>query len=321
MNAKAIDLEVREILKYVVKHGVKIPWRSHVRSFGFGEHRSTQKGSGNDFDTFRPMERGDEPRRMSHRLYASTRERWVRVDRPETQINSFVLVDVRDTMNFGTQRVTKRQLSAELAGSCIMSLNKSKDRVGVVLFSRNKVEGMVAQQIANMQAAYLAIVNTLVKRETAPKLRASGKVRTGLVEALLGHVPAKKALVFIISDFIGYTEEDWKAIKAAGALHDVVCIHVQDKRERELPIPQYSKWFGWVQRWFPTLYALQDWSGAVRYIWNTAKNRKLYADNFRTFEASVHGRLKDAHCRWLVVSTEQGHDAYPELIKAFGGAR
>jgi len=317
-----IDREVREVLAHVVKHGIKIPWRSSVRSFGFGEHKSIHKGSGNDFDTFRAMERGDDPRRMNHKHFAKTRERIVRVDRPETQIYSYVLVDVSDTMNFGTARVSKRQLAAELAGSCIMSLNKSKDRVGVIAFSRTKVEAIVTQQVANMEAAYMGILYTLLKRQSPP---IEGRTRSGAVEALLGHVPPKRSLVFVISDFYGWTDTDWKALKAAGALHDVVCMHVQDKRERELPKRQYSpfvsKYFGWFLHRIPALYPLQDFRGGTRMIWNTPRNRALYAENFRRFEAETHGRFKTSHCRHIVVSTEEGTAAYPSLVKVFGGAR
>src|SRR5262249_21932543 len=162
------------------------------------------------------------------------------VDRPETQIYSWVLVDVEDSMNFGSKRVTKRRLAAELAASCIMSLNKSKDRVGTALFSRSKVEDLVPAQVANYEAAFMAAMYTMVKRKTAatPTIPgASDDDDRGLAEALLGHVPQKRSLVFIISDFQRYTDTDWEALDIAAAMHDVVCLHVQDERERTLPIP------------------------------------------------------------------------------------
>jgi uncharacterized protein (DUF58 family) len=319
MDTNTIDREVTEVLSNVVRHEIKIDWRSHVRSFGFGDRRSTRKGTGNDFDTFRKYERGDDIRRINHHIYAKTRERMVRVDRPETQLYSFVLVDVSNTMNLGTARTTKRHLAAELAASCIVSLDKTKDRVGVVMYSRSGVEDVMRPKIANRSMAYEAVMNVLTKRQAPPP--SAPKKSTGLAEALLGHVPHKRALVFVISDFTHYTEADWKALREAGALHDIFCLHVQDERERNLPIPQYNRWFGWLQRMIPSLYTAEDFNGQTQYIWNTPKNRHKYADNFRRFEASVHSRFKEANIRWLVVSTEQGQDAFPQLIEAFGGAR
>jgi uncharacterized protein (DUF58 family) len=316
-DSERLEQDVQAVLEHVVKHEIRIPWRSHVRSFGFGDRRSTRRGTGNDFDTFRQMERGDDPRRMSPRIYASTRKRMVRVDRPETQIYAYVVVDIRQSMHFGSKRVTKLQLAAELAASCIVSLDKTKDRCGYMLFSDTRLEDMMSPKIANYTQAYLAVNSILIAQPAAPT---ADEKASGLAEALAMAIP-KRSLIFVISDFIGYTAEDWNALEEAAGLHDVVCLHVEDEREQKLPDRKYSRWFGWLQRRFPTLYALQDWSGQTRYIWDTEKNRAQYAANYREFKSSTQERFHDFNCRWLVVNTKEGEAAYPSLIQAFGGAR
>jgi uncharacterized protein (DUF58 family) len=318
INTENLEREVENVLANVVKNQIHIPWRSHVRSFGFGDRRSTRRGTGNDFDTFRDMQPGDDPKLMSARLLASTKKRMVRVDRPETQIYAYVMVDIRRSMHFGSKRVTKLQLAAELAASCIVSLDKTKDRCGFMLFSDSGLEELMTPRIANYTQAYLAVTSIF---STLPKPRAvDEKPRSGLAESLVMAI-SKRSLIFVISDFIGYTDEDWKALEEAAGLHDIICLHVEDEREQKLPERKYSRWFGWLQRRFPTLYAIEDWSGQTRYIWDTEANRAQYAANYRQFKSELQARFQEHNCRWLVVNTKEGEAAFPSLIQAFGGAR
>jgi hypothetical protein len=118
------------------------------------------------------------------------------------------------------------------------------------------------------------------------------------------------------------SDGDWDALHRAGRRHDIVCLYVQDIRERELPVIDWgSGILGWLTSLFGYAHMLQDFTGARRLMWNTRKTREQYASTFRKHEASVLQRFKESRCRWLVVSTEEGDSAFPKLIKTFGAAR
>ena len=315
--------ELQDILNNAVKKEIRVRWRSTVRSFGHGERRSVHRGHGDDFDSHRDYEFGDDVRRISWRVLAGLDQLVVKEFKPPTQLNGFVITDVSNTLDYGTVRVTKRRLAAELAASCVLSLSKTKDRAGLMYFSTagfNPAEDYIRPLTASVRQAYVAAAATMTKRQ--PAMVAGTTASTGGLAGALKHLPFKRSLVFIISDFQHLTESDWTVLHDVGRMHDVICLYVQDERERELPEPVPARGFGGRLRHLFDLdgyiLPLEDFNGNRRYIWNTRKNRELYAANFRALEASITTRMKECNCRWLIVSTEQGPAAWPRLIEVFG---
>ena len=98
-------------------------------------------------------------------------------------------------------------------------------------------------------------------------------------------------------------------LRRLSSLHDVVCLMIQDLRERELP-----GGFG--------LYTFQDLrTGEKRSIWLTAKNRRLFAENFQKHQTALFEFFRECNCDWQVFSTEEGVAAHPKLMKLFAGHR
>lgn len=310
-------LEVREIMRRIVRQAVPIRWRSTERT-GVGERRSQYRGKGDDYDGLIEYTPGDDTRDIDWQAYAMSggQDLLVRVYREQTDVRAYVLVDIGPTMNFGTARVTKRQLAAELATSCVASLDKTKDRIGVVAYSQHNVERVEKPRIACSDVMFFTALTVL---QTEQKAREGNG--EGFLKAIKG-LPTSRSLVFVISDFMNMSEKDWAALRRTANRHDVICMFVQDIRERELPDVSWGPGpIGWLTGMLGCFYTLQDWSGARRTIWVSRKTRAQYAANFRAHEANVLARIKDAHCRSVIVSTEEGDSAYPKLLKTFGRAR
>jgi uncharacterized protein (DUF58 family) len=305
--------EVRDVMRRVVRRAIPVSWRSSER-MGTGERNNTYRGKGIDYDGSVQYMPGDDTRDIDWQTYAISEgeDVVIRVFRQTSDIKAFVLVDVSHSMNFGTARVTKRQLAAELATSVVASLDKTKDRVGVMAYSANGLERYFKPTIASLRAMFLSAATVLGTTQ-------SGKGNgNGLAEATK-RLPQSKSLLFFVSDFMNMTEDDWAALRRAARRHDVICIYVQDLRERELPDVTWG-WgpIGWLTGALGCFYTLQDWDGGRRTIWVNRKTRAQYAANFRAHEASVIARIHEARCRSLVVSTEEGDSAYPKLVKTFG---
>jgi uncharacterized protein (DUF58 family) len=293
--------EVQEILRKVVRRAIPVTWRSTER-MGAGERKSQYRGKGDDYDGVVEYTPGDDTRDIDWQAYAMSdgNDLLVHVFRQTSDIKAYVLVDVSPSMNFGTSRVTKRRLAAELATSCVASLDKTKDRVGVMAFSANGLERIIKPSIASLRSMFLTaatVVGTQQKEGTG----------SGLAKAIK-RLPKSKSLVFIVSDFMNMTDEDWLALNRAAKFHDIIAMYVQDVRERELPDVRWG-WgpIGWLTGVMGCFYTLQDWSGARRTIWVSKKTRALYAANFRAHEAGIKAKLKEARCRSVVVSTEEAH--------------
>jgi hypothetical protein len=99
------------------------------------------------------------------------------------------------------------------------------------------------------------------------------------------------------------------ALQQAGIKHDVVCLIIQDRRERELPP-------GW------GFYTLQDLrTGQRKTIFVSKRTREAFAANFKRHQDQLLAFLKEAHCDWEVFSTEEGDAAIPKTFKLFASHR
>ena len=311
MTKRAETLQtVRSIMKRIVANAIPVNWRSASPIPGAGERKSFSRGSsGYDVVARVEYEPGDDPRDIDWAATAQMGGQTVYTTQymEPRDLKVFVLVDTNPTMDFGTARVNKRELAAELCGSVIQSANETRDRVGFFAYSERGIESELTAR-----AAQTAMIPALFGLLEAKGTSRSGNGTSGLCTAL-ARLPRTRSLVFIISDFLHLTEDEKRAIKRAGFTHDVVCLVVQDRRERELPAPT---------GWFPELITVRDIrTGERRSIWLTKKNRKAFADNFARHQEELLAFLKSARCDRVIFSTEEGEAAIPRLIRVFSGHR
>lgn len=284
---------VREIARRVA--AVKIPvgrLKSHQRLPG--DRRSIHRGDGDDFDGHELYMPGDDPRTIDWNATAMTggQQILVALFKEESHVKSTVLCDVSPTMNFGSTRVTKRILAAELAACAVRSLSTTHDPVAHVTYSQYGLE----RRIKSGTPTSMMLPTILNVLKSTHKERPGE--HSGLAKSL-ALLPRSPSIVFIVSDFINTTAADWEALKRAGRKHRLIAMYVQDLRERELPNVGF----------LPVLYTVQDASGVVRDVWVTRGRARRHKEQFKLHEASVLARLKDCRAKSIIVSTEEGDSA------------
>jgi uncharacterized protein (DUF58 family) len=301
-----------EITRRVVSCAIPLRWRSSSIMPGAGERRSFQRGSsGYELAARAEYEPGDDPRDIDWAATAQTGGQTVYTTQYQEprDVNVFVLADVNPTMIFGTARTFKKHLTAEMAGSIIKSAEETNDRVGFIAYSSHSVVSHFTARAPKRLFAP-ALVSLLEANSTA-----SGE-GSGLLKAL-ALLPRKRSLVFVLSDFFHLSSDEKAALKRAATTHDVVCVVIQDRRERELPAPPRVLGIE-----LPSIITLEDLrTGERRSIWLSKKNRKAFADNFQRHQAQLFADLKEAHCEKEVFSTEEGEAAIPKMMRLFGGHR
>lgn len=306
---------VHELVKWVVSHPIPLTWRSNSPMPSAAGRKGRKRGSsGYDLISRGVYEPGDDPRSIDWHATAQSGGQTVCTVhyREPRDVKFFALVDTGVTMEFGTFRTTKRFLAAELTGSIIKSAEETGDRVGFVTYSENHVERI--QAAAGAKTMLFPAMASIVEASAIERNRKRGGAtaddgKTGLMKALKAIGKHSRSLVFIISDFLNLTEEEKVMLKKTAVRHDVVCICVQDLRERELP-----SGFG--------LYTFQDLrTGQKRSFWLTKKNRATFAENWQKHQTALLEFFRQAHVDWTVVSTEEGVAAYPKLMRLFAGHR
>ena len=181
-----------------------------------------------EFEEVRPYVPGDDVRAIDWNVTARSDEPYVKLFREERELNVWLCVDVSPSVDFGTQRTSKRQTLAEAAALLSFSAIANRDRVGLVRFT-DRVEGFLPPRRGRNHG--MRVLRDVFTGAAAGR-------GTDLTEGLgrVGRAAHHRSVVLVLSDFIGV---DAAAAKAAfarlAAKHDVVPVCVTDPRERELP--------------------------------------------------------------------------------------
>lgn len=216
-------MDTKELLKKVRKIEIKTRRLSdHI--FG-GEYHSTFKGRGMTFSEVRQYQFGDDVRSIDWNVTARYNEPFVKVFEEERELTMMLLADISGSELFGTENQFKKEIITEISATLAFSALQNNDKVGLILFS-DEVELFIPPKKGKSHV--LRIIRELL--EFTPKSR-----KTDVSEALkfLTNVIKKKAIVFVLSDFIA---EDYKqTLKITGNKHDVTGIRVYDEREEHIP--------------------------------------------------------------------------------------
>ena len=136
-----------------------------------------------------------------------------------------LMVDVSGSKLFGTQNQFKDEIVTEIAATLAFSALQNNDKIGVVLFS-DQTELYIPPKKGKSHV--LRIIRELI--EFQPK---SKKTNIASAFQFLSSVMKKKAIVFMLSDFIA--NDYSQTLKIVGRKHDVTGIRVFDKHEETMP--------------------------------------------------------------------------------------
>tara|TARA_R110002073_G_scaffold279026_1_gene443227 strand:+ start:523617 stop:524486 length:870 start_codon:yes stop_codon:yes gene_type:complete len=216
-------LDTKEILKKVRKIEIKTRRLSdHIFS---GEYHSSFKGRGMTFSEVRQYQFGDDIRSIDWNVTARYNEPFVKVFEEERELTMVLMVDVSSSELFGTTQQFKRETITEISATLAFSAIQNNDKVGLLLFS-DGIELFIPPKKGKTHV--LRIIRELI--EFQPKSK-----KTDITQALryLSNVMKKKAIVFILSDFMDESYDN--ALKIVGRKHDVTGIRVYDKYEENIP--------------------------------------------------------------------------------------
>ena len=215
-------MNTKELLKKVRK--IEIKTRKLSNNIFGGEYHSAFKGRGMTFSEVRKYQYGDDVRTIDWNVTARYREPYVKVFEEERELTLMLLVDISGSSNFGTRTKLKNEILTEIAATLAFSALNNNDKVGLVLFS-NKIELFIAPKKGKIHV--LRIIRELLNYE-------STSLKTNISKALefLSQVQKKKAIIFILSDFI---DSDYsKSVQLLSKKHDLTGVRIFDLFEKEL---------------------------------------------------------------------------------------
>ncbi len=281
-------METAEILKKVRKIEIKTRGLSnHIFS---GEYHSAFKGRGMSFSEVRDYHYGDDVRNIDWNVTARSGSPHIKVFEEERELTLMLLVDISKSSYFGSQVQLKNELITELCAVLSFSAISNNDKVGAILFSEG-VEQFISP--GKGKKHILRIIRELI--DVQPEHQG-----TNIKSAIeyLSNVQKKRAIVFLISDFIDRGYDD--AMKIMSKKHDVIAVNITDRRDAELPSLGMMKLFDpekGISRWVNTSAA-----STKRKLKKAYDDRQQYLTNIinRSRAKSLTIQLGDDYVKSLI---------------------
>ena len=217
-------METNELIKKVRK--IEIKTRGLSSNIFAGQYHTAFKGRGMAFSEVREYQYGDEPRDIDWNVTARMNKPYSKVFEEERELTVMLMVDVSNSLNFGTQVMMKREMVTEIAATLAFAAIENNDKVGLLFFS-DRIEKFIPPKKGRKHILYL--IRELL--DFQPESNATDI--TVPLEFLTGAVK-KRCTAFLLSDFID--AHDYRnALTIANSKHDIVAIRVYDRRMEELP--------------------------------------------------------------------------------------
>lgn len=214
---------MKDILKKLRKYEIQI--RKAINSQMQGDFRSVFKGSGLEFDDVRPYQYGDDIRSIDWNVSAKGHGTFVKTFKEEKEQTVFFILDVSASEDIGSQGRTKADVGKEICGVLALSAGKESSHVGLICFSDVK-EKYLKPNKGDSQA--YEIISALANLK--PK---SAKTNLSKAFSFALNTIKRRSVIILISDFID--EGYFHNLKSLARRHDLVVIHISDKRETRLP--------------------------------------------------------------------------------------
>ena len=193
-----------------------------------GDHLGLIPGPGSEPGESRPYQPGDDVRRMDWSVTARTTHPHVRQMIADRELETWMVVDMSASMDFGTATCEKRDLAAAAAAAIVFLNSGGGNRLGALVSNGQQVIRVPARSGRNHEQTLLRAIATIP--------RAPVGVRGDLAAAIdaLRRPERRRGMAVIISDFLGPI--NWmRPMRAIAARHEVLGIEVLDPRDVELP--------------------------------------------------------------------------------------
>jgi uncharacterized protein (DUF58 family) len=193
-----------------------------------GDYQGLIPGPGSEPGESRVYQPGDDVRRMDWSVTARTTTPHVRQMIADRELETWLVVDVSASLDFGTAGCEKRDLAVAAAAAVAFLNSGGGNRLGAVITNGDATKRVPALSGRLHEQEILRAIATMPKAPVG--------VRGDLAAAIdaLRRPERRRGMAVVISDFLGPIT--WmKPLRAIAGRHEVLGIEVLDPRDVELP--------------------------------------------------------------------------------------
>ncbi|OIO14967.1 MAG: DUF58 domain-containing protein [Ignavibacteria bacterium CG_4_8_14_3_um_filter_37_9] len=185
--------------------GLELRARLIVEGFLLGLHKSPYHGFSIEFSQHRPYMQGDSPKDIDWKVYGKSDRFYVKQYEEETNLKSYILLDVSKSMTFSSAgRISKLGYASQLAASLSYLMLKQKDAVSLSVYA----DSIKKYLPPNSSRIYLKEIISVLS-----KIVPDSNTNTSFCLNQISDKITKRGLVVIISDFFDDAAKVISAIK------------------------------------------------------------------------------------------------------------
>jgi len=198
-----------------------------------GNYVGLVPGPGSEAGESRQYVPGDDVRRMDWPVTARTTVPHIRQTVADRELESWLVVDLSPSMDFGTGRTEKRELVLAAITAVVQLTVRGGNRVGA-LVANGEQSYVIPARAGRAHARHLV-------RRVAQTPRAAQAGRNDLASLLesMRRPPRRRGLVAVVSDFLDTGVDGppaWeRPLRALSLRHQLLGVEVLDPRELDLP--------------------------------------------------------------------------------------
>jgi uncharacterized protein (DUF58 family) len=190
-----------------------------VEGFITGLHRSPYHGFSVEFSEHRPYMPGDSLRDLDWKAYAKSDRLYIKQYEEETNLKSYLLLDISGSMNFQSGGPwSKFRYASSLTAALAYLMLKQRDAVGLMLFHERITSYIPPRSVQSHLQVLLKEID---------QVQPTADTRMGPAFDDLAERISRRGLVVVLSDLL----DDPDAVLRG---HEVVVFHILDPRERDL---------------------------------------------------------------------------------------
>jgi len=253
-----------------------------VEGYLSGMHKSPYHGFSVEFAQHREYVPGDDIKHVDWKVYGRTERFYLKQYEEETNLICWLLLDVSESMGYGSGQVTKYDYACFMAAALSYLILHQQDSVGLMTFDDQPRKFLKPSSQPSQLKEIVKIMNAGLGRE---------KTQLAPIFHELAERIGRRAIVVILSDLFDDVEPLLAGIKhLRHKRHEVVVFHVLDAAEVDFPFQEATLFRG-----------LEQWGDLLT---DPRALRQGYLEELNTFQSELQRGCREQNIDYLPLRTD-----------------
>lgn len=248
------------------------------------------RGRGLEFESYRQFEPFDDVSLIDWKATLRANEILAKKYIQERDLHVYFLVDVSNSMLFGSGNKLKSEYAAEIICALSHLISTSGDKIGLVMFNGDIVKVLRPSNSKNQFALFMKYLSD-------SSFYGGDFDLDKAIEYILGTVKSPYTVFFVVSDFIKVRKDSERNLRLLGSKFETVAVVIRDPMDEKLPETQYQ-------------FSLQDPYSGRQMIMDPSIAAKRYEKLATRQKTALKGLLKESRVDYLELMTNKSF-AYP----------